>query len=82
VLDIFPFGSAPFARLVGEFRRRIIEEAVAADLAGLVSPTCGPGVDAGGAEQQDTRQQQAHGMAPAPDALARRYSSSRPCSMA
>jgi len=24
VLNIFPFGSAPFARLVGELRRRII----------------------------------------------------------
>ena len=36
VLDIFPFGSPPFGRLVGEFRRRIIEEAVAADLPGLI----------------------------------------------
>ena len=36
VLDIFPFGSPPFGRLVKEFRRRIIEEAVAADLPGLV----------------------------------------------
>ena len=36
VLDIFPFGSPPFGRLVDEFRRRIIEEAVAADLSGLV----------------------------------------------
>jgi hypothetical protein len=36
VLDIFPFGSPPFGRLVDEFRRRIIEEAVAADLPGLV----------------------------------------------
>ena len=36
VLDIFPFGSPPFGRLVSEFRRRIIEEAVAADLPGLV----------------------------------------------
>ena len=36
VLDIFPFGSPPFTRLVDEFRRRIIEEAVAADLPGLV----------------------------------------------
>ena len=35
VLDIFPFGSPPFTRLVDEFRRRIIEEAVAADLPGL-----------------------------------------------
>ena len=36
VLDIFPFGSPPFVRLVDEFRRRIIEEAVAADLPGLI----------------------------------------------
>jgi hypothetical protein len=36
VLDIFPFGSPPFDRLVSEFRRRIIEETVAADLPGLV----------------------------------------------
>ena len=36
VLDIFPFGSAPFVRLVAEFRRRVVEEAVAADLGGMV----------------------------------------------
>jgi hypothetical protein len=36
VLDIFPFGSPPFTRLVGEFRRRILEEAIAAELPGLV----------------------------------------------
>jgi hypothetical protein len=36
VLDIFPFGSPPFSRLVNEIRRRIIEEAVTADLPGLV----------------------------------------------
>jgi len=36
VLDIFPFGSPPFSRLVNEFRSRIIEEAVAAGLPGLV----------------------------------------------
>lgn len=36
VLDIFPFGSPPFGRLVNEFRRRIIEEALLADLPGLV----------------------------------------------
>ena len=35
VLDVFPFGSPPFGRLVGEFRRRILEEAVLA-LDGLV----------------------------------------------
>jgi hypothetical protein len=36
VLDIFEFGSPPFDRLVSEFRRRVIEEAVAAELPGLV----------------------------------------------
>jgi hypothetical protein len=36
VSEIFDFGTAPFCRLVGEFRRRVVEEAVAADLAGLV----------------------------------------------
>lgn len=36
VLDIFAFGSPPYDRLVSEFRRRIIEEAAAAGLAGLV----------------------------------------------
>ena len=32
VLDIFEFGSPPFNRLVDEFRRRVIEEAVAGEL--------------------------------------------------
>jgi hypothetical protein len=36
VLEVFPFGSPPFNRLVGEFRRRMIEETLAADLPGLV----------------------------------------------
>jgi hypothetical protein len=36
VLGIFPFGSAPFGRLVSEFRRRVIEEAAVSDLPGLV----------------------------------------------
>lgn len=36
VLDIFEFGSPPFNRLVDEFRRRVIEEAVAGELPGLV----------------------------------------------
>jgi hypothetical protein len=36
MLGIFPFGSAPFGRLVSEFRRRVIEEAAGSDLAGLV----------------------------------------------
>ena len=36
VLEIFEFGSPPFGRLVNEFRRRVIEEALAADLDGLV----------------------------------------------
>jgi hypothetical protein len=36
VLDVFPFGSPPFNRLVREFRHRILEEACRARLAGLV----------------------------------------------
>jgi hypothetical protein len=36
VLDIFPFDSPPFGRIVGEFRRRIIEEAAEAGLPGLI----------------------------------------------
>ncbi|MGC4944176.1 AAA family ATPase [Kribbella sp. DT2] len=36
MLEIFPFGSPPFGRLVAEFRRRVIEEAAASDLPGLV----------------------------------------------
>ena len=36
VLEIFAFGSPPFGRLVSEFRRRVLEEALAADLDGLV----------------------------------------------
>lgn len=36
LLDIFPFGSPPFARLVDEFRRRVIEEAADAALPGLI----------------------------------------------
>lgn len=36
VLRFFPFGSPPFNRLVGEFRRRIIEEVAASDLPGLI----------------------------------------------
>lgn len=36
VLDIFPFGSPPYGRVVNEFRRRIIEEAADAGLSGLV----------------------------------------------
>jgi hypothetical protein len=36
VLGIFSFGSAPFGRLVSEFRRRVIEEAACSDLPGLV----------------------------------------------
>jgi hypothetical protein len=35
-LQFFPFGSPPFARLVGEFRRRIFEEVAASDLPGLI----------------------------------------------
>ena len=36
VLDIFPYGSPQFSRLVSEFRRRILEEAADAALSGLV----------------------------------------------
>lgn len=36
VLEIFPFGTPQFNRLVAEFRRRVIEEAAASDLPGLV----------------------------------------------
>lgn len=36
VLRFFPFGSPPFGRLVGEFRRRIFEEVAASDLPGLI----------------------------------------------
>jgi len=36
ILEIFPYDSPAFARLVPEFRRRIVEEAVEADLSGLV----------------------------------------------
>lgn len=51
VLDIFPFGSPPFGRLVSEFRRRIIEEAVAADLPGLVFTYVWPLDNAADAQQ-------------------------------
>lgn len=36
VLRFFEFGSPPFRRLVSEFRRRILEEAAASDLRGLI----------------------------------------------
>jgi hypothetical protein len=36
VLRFFPFGSPPFQRLIGEFRRRIFEEVAASDLPGLI----------------------------------------------
>lgn len=36
VLQLFPFGSPAFARLVSEFRCRIFEEVVASDLPGLI----------------------------------------------
>src|SRR5690349_21515688 len=36
VLRFFPFGTPPFHRLVGEFRRRIFEEVAASELPGLV----------------------------------------------
>ena len=36
VLRFFPFGTPPYQRLVGEFRRRILEEVAASDLPGLI----------------------------------------------
>lgn len=36
VLPFFEFGSGPFVRLVGGFRRRLFEEVAASDLPGLV----------------------------------------------
>lgn len=36
VLRFFEFGSPPYVRLVGEFRRRLIEEVAASDLPGLI----------------------------------------------
>ena len=36
VLRFFPFGTPPFQRLNGEFRRRIFEEVAASDLPGLI----------------------------------------------
>jgi hypothetical protein len=35
-LRFFPYGTLPFKRLVGEFRRRIFEEVAASDLPGLI----------------------------------------------
>ena len=35
-LRFFPYGSPPFQRIVGEFRRRIMEEVAASDLPGLI----------------------------------------------
>ena len=36
VLDVFPWGSPSFVRLTHELRRRVIEEALLADLPGLI----------------------------------------------
>jgi len=36
VVRFFEFGTPPFERLVGEFRRRLIEEVAASDLPGLI----------------------------------------------
>jgi hypothetical protein len=36
ILEIFDFGTPPYGRLVGEIRRRVVEEAVAEGLPGLV----------------------------------------------
>lgn len=36
LLNYFPFGTRPFMRLIGEFRRRIFEEVADSDLPGLI----------------------------------------------
>lgn len=36
VLNFFPYGHPQFGKLVGEFRRRIVEEVAASDLPGLI----------------------------------------------
>src|SRR4051812_1691344 len=36
VLPFFPFGSPPFGRLVGQIRRRILEEVASSDLPGII----------------------------------------------
>ena len=36
VVQFFAFGSPPYSKLVGEFRRRIFEEVAASDLPGLI----------------------------------------------
>jgi hypothetical protein len=36
LLQLFPWGSPQFGRLLGEFRRRILEEAAGSDLPGLI----------------------------------------------
>jgi hypothetical protein len=36
LLQLFPWGSPQFSRLLGEFRRRIFEEAAGSDLPGLI----------------------------------------------
>jgi hypothetical protein len=36
VLPVFEFGSAPFRRIVGELRARVVEEAALSDLPGLI----------------------------------------------
>lgn len=49
ILEIFEFGTPPFGRLVLEIRRRVVEEAVAANLPGLVFTYVWPLDDAGDA---------------------------------
>ena len=36
ILPFFPFGTPPFGRLVGEFRRRIFEEVASSELPGII----------------------------------------------
>jgi hypothetical protein len=50
ILEIFEFGSPPYGRLVREIRQRVVEEAVVADLPGLVFTYVWALEDAGDAE--------------------------------
>ena len=51
ILEVFEFGSPPFGRLVKEIRQRVVEEAVAADLSGLIFTYVWALDDAGDARQ-------------------------------
>ena len=51
ILEVFDFGSPPFARLVTEIRRRVVEEAVGCGLSGLIFTYVWALDDAGDARQ-------------------------------